>query len=394
MHIITRLDMGGSSQNTLLTCLGMAEKYDLILVHGLSLESQMTALEKERVEVQVDKIKEKEGRIIPLRPLVRQIDPLQDLHALMVLWRLICFENPEIVHTHSSKAGILGRLAAKMAGVPHIIHTPHGHVFFGHFSVPASKLFLWIEKIFDKITDRQIALTEGEKNDYLKFSVSKERKLVTIHSGVDTDQFAVASGNGGAAGKKALGLNPSELVIGTVGWLLPIKGPECLLMAMIRVWNERPDARLVFVGKGELEGKLKDAAVQAKVSDKILFLGWREDIPQIMAAFDIFVLPSLNEGMGRVLVEAMAAGKPVIASSVGGIPDLVKNGENGFLVEPADPLALAEAVKLLIGSPELRMKMGAAGREMSEKYSVAAMIEKLDKLYEQVIRGEKRGVKS
>ncbi len=146
---------------------------------------------------------------------------------LSLIW-LIFKEKPDIVHTHSSKAGILGRLAAKIAGVPHIIHTPHGHVFYGHFGPFASKVFIWIEKIFSRFTDRMVALTDGEKDDYIKLSVCSPEKLLKIHSGVDVKQFMQPNGNR-VEKKRSLGLDQNEAVIGFVGWLLPIKGPEYLL---------------------------------------------------------------------------------------------------------------------------------------------------------------------
>ncbi|MFC1814699.1 glycosyltransferase family 4 protein [Thermodesulfobacteriota bacterium] len=380
VHIITRLDMGGSAQNTLLTCIGLSGKYDLVLAHGLSLESYMTELEQKNVDHQINAAKHKGVTIISIPPLVRKIDPCQDIRAFISLWRLIRREKPVIVHTHSAKAGILGRLAAKISNVPVIIHTPHGHVFFGHFGFLASKLFLLMEKIFDRLTDCVVALTEGEKKDYLKFSVSKKEKIVTIHSGVHINQFANAKININEK-KKALGLKPTDPTVGTVGWLLPIKGPTYLLEAMADVWQTYPEVQLVFVGKGELEEKLKADALRMGAAEKVSFLGWRDDIPEIMQIFDIFVLPSLNEGMGRVLVEAMAAGKAVVASNVGGVPDLVKHGQNGFLAKPGDARDLSGWIEKLLLDKKMRAEMGAKGEALSRNFSVEKMVDKIDKLY-------------
>ncbi len=190
IHIITRLDMGGSAQNTLLTCLGLSEKkYEVILACGLSLESKMTDLEQQSVDRQIEKASESGVKVVPISSLVRRISPVFDIRAFFTLWKIISREKPTIVHTHSSKAGILGRLAAKMTGVPVIVHTPHGHVFFGHFRPFVSKLYLLIEKLFALFTNRLVALTEGEREDYIELSVSKPEKIVTIHSGVDIDRF-------------------------------------------------------------------------------------------------------------------------------------------------------------------------------------------------------------
>jgi len=384
VHIITRMDRGGSAQNTLLTCAALSGSYEQVLVHGLSLESRMTELERRSVEKCVHEAKKSGVRIIPLSSLVRRIDPLRDLIALFYLWRFMIRERPGLVHTHSSKAGILGRLAARLAGVPAVVHTPHGHVFYGHFGSLASKIYLLVERIMACITDRLIALTHGERDDYLALSVGDPKKIFTIHSGVDIDHYLHAKVN--IQGKrKSLGLKPEGLVVGTVGWLLPIKGPMYLLKAMAEVWKEYPETSLVFVGKGDLEGELTQEASCMGASEKVWFLGWRDDINEILPVLDIFVLPSLNEGMGRVLVEAMAAGRPIVASNAGGIPDLIYQGENGLLVPPADPKALARELVFLISNPGKRREMGDKGREMAVRFGTDSMVQKIDQLYLDVL---------
>jgi len=384
IHIITRLDMGGSAQNTLLTCRELSDTYEMVLVHGPSLESHMTDSEKRSVKKAIDEAKQSGVRFICISWLLRRIHPAKDMRTLFFLIRLIAKEKPAIVHTHSSKAGILGRLAAKLAGVPIIIHTPHGHVFYGHFNPQASKIFLWIEKWFANLTDRIIALTEGEKQDYVNLAVGRPENLLTIHSGVDNRCYLSASVNVFEK-KQSLGLLPNGLLIGFVGWLLPIKGPMHLLQAMPKVWKEHPDTSLVFVGKGNLDVDLRAVTLQFNAYGRVHFLGWRDDIAEIMQIFDIFVLPSLNEGMGRVLVEAMAAGKPIVASKVGGIPDLVIDQETGLLVPPGDEQALAEAILRLANNPSEAKNMGAAGRLYCHRFSLEAMIEKLDHLYAKLI---------
>ena len=384
LHIITRLDMGGSAQNTLQTCKRLSGKNETFLVHGPSHESRMTDLEKRIIEDGVAEVRAQGVKVIALPTMVRSIRPLKDFRALLSLVWLILKVKPDIVHTHSSKAGILGRLAAKIAGVPYIIHTPHGHVFYGHFGVFASKVFLWIERIFSKFTDRMVALTDGEKRDYVKLSVCPPEKLFKIHSGVDLKQFIQLNGNS-VEKKRSLGLGHNGTVIGFVGWLLPIKGPEYLLKAMAHIWPDHPTASLVIVGKGALDVDLRAQALRMNANGRVKFLGWREDIHEIMPVFDLLVLPSLNEGMGRVLVEAMAAGKPVVASEVGGIPDLVKHGETGYLVRPADEKALANGIKKILNDSERAKQMGQRGKEYCRQFSLEAMIEKLDDLYSGLI---------
>jgi glycosyltransferase involved in cell wall biosynthesis len=385
VHIITRMDRGGSAQNTLCTCLAFSRRYEQVLIHGLSLESQMTGLESRSVDSSIQEAEKRGVKIIRLPSLVRRIDPPRDLIALFSLWWLLIRERPAIVHTHTSKAGILGRCAAMLAGVHTIVHTPHGHVFYGHFGSPASRVFLLVERLMALITDRLIALTKGEKDDYIGLSVGDPKEIVTIHSGIDVDRYMKVQVNVEEK-RRALGLDPKALIVGTVGWLLPIKGPIYLLKAMEEVWKDHPETSLVYVGKGDLEEELKREASVMGVSQRVWFLGWRDDIPEIMHILDIFVLPSLNEGMGRVLVEAMAAGRPVVASNTGGIPDLVVQGENGLLVPAADALALARGIEFLIAHPEKRRELGEQGRKMSIRFGSNFMVQKIDQLYLELLR--------
>ncbi len=385
VHIITRLDMGGSAQNTLKTCAGLAgRKYSVILVYGESLESNMTEAERCRVQEELVNAEKQGVATCVLPTLIRRIDPFMDMAALVGLLVLIRKEKPDIVHTHTSKAGILGRLAAWLTRIPVIVHTPHGHVFHGHFSNLLSKIFLVVERVFDKITDITIALTDGERNDYIIQSVSKPDKLVKIHSGVDVNRFINPTIDENVK-RESLGIASDDLVVGTVGWLLPIKGPAFLLKAMQRVWKKYQETKLLFVGKGDLETELKAMVRKAGFRERVLFLGWRDDIHEILQIFDIFVLPSLNEGMGRVIVEAMAAGKPVVASNTGGIPDLVVEGETGLLVDPGDSDGLVEAISTLLENPDHRWAMGQEGRKRCHQFSEELMVEKIDRLYQKLL---------
>ena len=384
LHIITRLDMGGSAQNTLLTCHKLARKYEMVLVHGLSLESNMTDSERKAVEIQIESARVNGVKVIQIPSLLRRISPMNDIRALCDLVRIIKAEKPDVVHTHTSKAGILGRVAAKIVRVPLIVHTPHGHVFFGHFGPILSRVFLWVERLFGILTDRVVVLTDGERSDYTDRNVYPEDKLVQIHSGVDIEKFK-QSPVSAVEKKRALGLAQNGLVVGFIGWLLPIKGPMHLIKAMEDVWRDYENTVLVFIGKGDLDVDLRAAALKTGANGRVNFLGWRNDIEEIMPIFDIFVLPSLNEGMGRVLVEAMAAGKPVVASNVGGIPDLVQHDYNGLLVAPGDEKALATGIKHLISNPQKAKLMGQRGREFCRQFSVESMVEKIDSLYGQLL---------
>ena len=384
LHIITRLDMGGSAQNTLLTCLNLNRKFEMVLVCGLSQESNMADAEREAVDGQINDARTQGVKIVQIPALLRRISPVNDIRALYDLVRIIKTEKPDVVHTHTSKAGLLGRLAAKIASVPFIVHTPHGHVFFGHFGPVLSRVFLWVERLLSPLADRVVALTDGEIRDYTDFNVYTKDKLVKIHSGVDIEKFKQGAANA-VEKKRSLGLEQNGMVVGFIGWLLPIKGPMRLLKAMEGVWQDHADTNLVFIGKGDLDVDLRAEALKTGANGRVNFLGWRSDIDEIMPLFDIFVLPSLNEGMGRVLVEAMAAGKPIVASNVGGIPDLVQHDHNGLLVPPGDEKALAAAIMQLIDDPVKAKMMGQRSRELCHQFSLEAMIGKIDNLYEEFL---------
>ncbi|MEE9121191.1 MAG: glycosyltransferase family 4 protein, partial [Syntrophobacteria bacterium] len=357
-------------------------------IKGSSHESAMTEAETQLVDEKLETAKKQGIEVVDLRPLVRRISPLNDIKAFISIFRILRRSKPEIVHTHTSKAGILGRLAAWMARVPIIVHTPHGHVFYGHFGRSLSRIFLQMERLLGKITHHHIALTPEECNDYLSLRVAQPNNTSVIHSGVDLQRFSKGAKQR-TEKRKELGFSPHSLVVGYVGWLIPIKGVTYLVNAMAKIVEQHPKSLLVLVGKGDDKGeeeiKLKEQVERAGLADKVRFLGWRPDVDEIMGCFDIFVLPSLNEGMGRVLVEAMAAGLPIVASRVGGIPDLVKHGENGLLVPPADTSALEKAISALLQDGARRKRMGKAGKKMCGPYSAEAMVEQIDVLYTELL---------
>ena len=381
--------MGGSAQNTLLTALNHdPQYYNVRIIKGSTRESAMTEAETRLVNEQLTTANKRGIEVIDLPSLVRRISPLNDITAFISIFRILRRSKPDIVHTHTSKAGILGRLTAWMARVPIIIHTPHGHVFYGHFGRSLSRIFLQMERLLGKITHHHIALTPEECNDYLSLRVAQPNNTSVIHSGVDLQRFSKGAKQR-TEKRKELGFSPHSLVVGYVGWLIPIKGVTYLVNAMAKIVEQHPKSLLVLVGKGDDKGeeeiKLKEQVERAGLADKVRFLGWRPDVDEIMGCFDIFVLPSLNEGMGRVLVEAMAAGLPIVASRVGGIPDLVKHGENGLLVPPADTSALEKAISALLQDGARRKRMGKAGKKMCGPYSAEAMVEQIDVLYTELL---------
>ncbi len=378
IHIITRLDKGGSAENTFLTLKGLDKsRYEVSLITG-PVENPS--------QDRRNQIEESGVNDIQVPQLRRNINLFYDLRALLKIRRLLKKEKPDIVHTHTSKAGLLGRLAARLAGIPSIIHTPHGHVFFGYFGALKTKMFILLEKLASRITDRIIALTPREKADYLSYKVAEEDKLVVIPSGIELHKCQPTPQEERSKLRKELGIPDRSAVVGTAGRLVPVKGPGFLLQAIGQVISEHPDTYLVFAGDGPLRKNLKKDAVDRGLAKNIIFTGWRDDMARVLSVFDIFCLPSLNEGMGRVLVEAMALGKPIVASDVGGIPDLIIPGKNGILVPPQNPGELAKQILFLIKNREEREKLGRAGKEMASAYSDEIMVKKIAELYEKVLK--------
>jgi len=386
IHIITRFDKGGSAENTLLTVRGLDKKrYDIILIKGLSLESEMGLRETRVVEHNLAEVERCGIRTLTISELVRKIHPLYDLKAFVSLVKIFLKENPHIVHTHTSKAGILGRWAAFFARVPIIVHTPHGHVFWGYFSRWKTLVFVLLERLTAHITDKIITLTEQEKRDHLRYNIASEDKFLHVHSGVDLNKFFNVSVDPSEM-KRNLGIPDNAFVVGTAGRLTPVKGHRYLIKAAKEIVAIKPDINFLFLGEGELQEELEKMASELNIRENIVFLGWRPDVAEVMSMFDIFALPSLNEGMGRVLVEAMALAKPIVASNIGGIPNLIMQGKNGLLVPVADAKALASGIEFLMTNPKKRGEMGSAGKKIAADYGVDSMIQKIDQLYLELLK--------
>jgi glycosyltransferase involved in cell wall biosynthesis len=386
LHIITRLDKGGSSETTLLTVSLMNhEKYEVFLVHGLSLESNMSLEENEAAQHDLAMAEDKGVRIFVIPSLVRRLSFTNDILAFINIYRLIRRIRPHIVHTHTSKAGFLGRLAAYLAGVSIIIHTPHGHVFHSYYGWVLTNIFIFAEKISSFTTNKIVALTKREKEEHLEVGIASPEKFAIIHSGVMLDDLVNKSIDIKAK-KKELGIPPGYNVVGTIGRLVPIKGYKYLISAAKKIVEEFDKTVFVIVGDGYLKLELEKYAEAIGVRKNIIFTGWRSDSSDILYLFDIFVLPSLNEGMGRVIIEAMALGKPVVASSVGGILDLIEDGGNGILVPPRDSDALGKAILQLIRNKDLAEALGNNGKTMVyPEFDISVMLKKIEGLYESLL---------
>jgi glycosyltransferase involved in cell wall biosynthesis len=385
IHVITRFDKGGSAENTFLTAAGLdRETYEVMLVTGSSRESGMGPQEQASVEKNLARLRAQGVKILTLTELVRRVSPLNDMKAFFALRGLFRRERPAIVHTHTSKAGILGRWAAWLAGVPVIVHTPHGHVFWGYFGAAKTRLFILLERLSALITDRLIMLTDQERRDHMRFRIATEETFTTIHSGVDLEQFAASPGERDRV-RESLGIPDGAFVVGAVGRLTAVKGHRVLLDAAKEVIARRGEAVFVFLGAGELLEDLKRQAAQLGIAGSVRFAGWQPGAARIMGAFDLFAFPSLNEGMGKALVEAMVLEKPVVASRIGGITDLVDDGISGFLVPPGDAQALADRILHILESPETGHRMAKRASETAAAYGSAAMVRKIENLYSDLL---------
>jgi len=375
-HIITRLCKGGAQENTFHSLrLANRDRFDESLISG------PTAGAEGSIE---DRVAAAGIEIAREQTLIRPVSPVNDARALVGLVRKLRRGNFQIVHTHTSKAGILGRLAAKLAGVPIIVHTPHGNVFDGYFSPWKTHLFIAAERRAARWTDRIIELTPGGIEEHLAQRIGRRKQFVSIFSGIDLKPYEEARAQR-AATRSALGIHGDEFVVGAVGRLEPVKGFSYFMAAADDIAARAPKACFVHVGDGSEAPALQSKA--AGLNGRVKFLGLRDDVPALMAAFDVLVVPSLNEGMGRVILEAGAAGTPVVATRVGGIPEIVREGTTGLLVPPRDAKSIAGAV---LGLANDRAKAGAMGdaarRFVAPDFSLERMVMRIEALYEELVQ--------
>ena len=386
IHVITRLDYGGSAVNTMLTVLGHDRaRFEPLVVTGPP--GRWDAQGGQGATDENVRLLEKEGiRSVLIPSLTRSLSPLDEIRALWALIRLFRREEPVLVHTHTSKAGVLGRIAAWFARVPVVVHTPHGHVFYGHFGAFTSWCFLQVERTLSRVTDRIIALTESERSDHLDRLVGTIDQFAVVPSGIDLNRFSQARVNGRQV-PEWFGCPSDAIIVGSVGWLTDVKGHRYLLEAAKKITQTRPGLHIVIVGSGNQHDALQQQATQLGLEASVHLLGHRDNIETCLAGFDLFVLPSSNEGMGRALIEAMAAGLPVIATKVGGIPALVNHGVNGLLVPSGDAQALADALRSILEHPDMARKLGEAARQsIGARFGASNMVRAIETLYEETLR--------
>jgi glycosyltransferase involved in cell wall biosynthesis len=309
----------------------------------------------------------------------------RDLKALVKLYLLIRRHRPHIVHTHTAKAGFLGRLAARLAGVPIILHTYHGHVLHGYFGRAKSWLLCLMEKVLARFTDRLVTVSEQVKRELIAYGIGKPEQITVIPLGLDLEPFLNSHIERGQF-RQELALNNDARLVGIVGRIFPIKNHFLFLEAAARVATREAAVRFVIVGDGVLRSALEQQAQALGIADRVLFTGWRRDLPCIYADLDVLVVSSDNEGTPVSAIEAMAAGCPVVATHVGGLPDLVTDGETGYLVPPRNPEGLANAVLCLLRDSETARRIAQNARAMvREHFSLQRLIADEEYLYRQLL---------
>ena len=383
LRVIARLNVGGPALHTAVLSWLDPERFQTLVVHGSLApgEDDMSDLLR-GAPVDVS--------FVPA--LGRAVHPWHDVVALAKLLRLVVRYRPHIIHTHTAKAGALGRVAAAMfrrvarGHSCRVLHTFHGNVFHGYFSPMASRAALVTERRLAALSDRIITLSEHLKAELVyRFHIAPAGKVVVVPLGLDLAPFCRVPRDGRF--RASLGIGTDTCVVACVGRLVPVKN-HVLLLETARLLRESGHTDFVFlvVGGGELQASLEREAAALELSQQVRFLGWRRDLPAVYGGTDMALLTSHNEGTPVSLIEAMASGLPVVSTDVGGVRDVVQDGETGDLVTPNDARALASAIERLGADPERRRALGAAGRARAvERFTRERLLARIADLYESLL---------
>jgi glycosyltransferase involved in cell wall biosynthesis len=385
-RFIARLNVGGPAQHVIhLSARLPRERYESVLLTG----------QEDPAEGSMRFLAAAAGvRPIAVPGLGRKVSPLDDVRSLVFACRFLREFRPHIVHTHTAKAGAIGRAAAALTRVPVIVHTYHGHVFHGYFSPLATRVFLGIERALGRRTHRMLTVSDAVRDELVRYRIGRPEQILVVPLGLDLSRFLEAERRRGEL-RRELGLGTATPVVAIVARLVPIKRHEDFLAAAALVARRVPDCRFLVVGDGERRAELERLARDGGARDRIIFLGWRHDLDRVYADADLTVLTSANEGSPVSLIESMAAACPVVATRVGGVPDLVADGRVGLVVAPSDPAAVADAIVDLLGDADRRRVMGEAGRKRVEQaFSLERLVADVDRLYTGLLdAAERRGAR-
>lgn len=375
LRIIARMNIGGPALHATLLADGLdPDRYETRLLTGAP-----DATEGDYLQL----TGHRPANLIQIDSLGREISIGRDTRAYRDIARVIRDFRPDIVHTHTAKAGLLGRLAAYANRVPIIVHTFHGHVLRGYFSRPKQLMFVQAERALARTSTRLIAVSEKVRDELLSMRVGRHDRFEIVHLGFDLDGFVRAEAHQGQI-RQSLGLSPATRTVGIIARLVPIKAHEVFLDMAAEIVKRQPDVAFLIVGDGERRGALESAARDRGLGARVHFLGWRADVDRVYADLDVVVLTSRNEGSPVALIEAMASARPVVATRVGGVAELV--GEAGLLTDVDDAPALAHAVLRLFDDPALARGLGERGRHrVVPAYSRDRLVHDIDTLYQRLI---------
>jgi len=379
VHLITQLELGGAQGNTLHTVrLLDRSRYSVALWAG----------DGGILEEEARQIPDLDFEVIPA--LRREVSPVQDLRALVILRSKLKQEMkrfapaPVILHTHSSKAGILGRLAARLAGAPLVVHTYHGFGFNRGQSWPVRRFYIGLERLTGRMSRALVAVSYANLEEAVRLGLARREQIRVIRSGIAPQDFRPRPFDRLNL-RRELGVSPESALVTMVACLKPQKSPLDFARLAARVLKEAPDAEFALAGDGELRPELERLAAELGIRERFHLLGWRRDVPELLWASDVLVLTSLWEGLPRVYLEAHSAGLPVVGTRVDGAAEAVKDGENGYLFEPGDIAGMASAVIELLCDPAQRRRLGEAGRARVDEFDIRHLVPAQEALYEELL---------
>jgi len=372
IHVITKLELGGAQKVTLMTLERLPrERYELGLVTG---PEGLLVDWANRIE-NLDRV------WVP--SLIREVHPVKDLKTVWSLMKLFRKERPIIVHTHSSKAGILGRWAAKLAGVPYIFHTAHGFGF-NDFQRPAVKgIYVWLEWLTTKITTKLVVVSYANAEKGERSGVFKRGDWILCRDAISVNEFMQPGPRRQMLAQ--WGIPSDKLVVGMIACLKPQKSPIDFVDVAARVIKQYRSVHFVLAGDGELRPDVEKRIQDHGISEHFTLLGWQRDMPEVYRNLDIVVLTSLWEGLPCVFSEAMAGDLPIVATNVDGAREAIVNGDNGFLHEPRDIEGMSSSVLKLLGDPELRKTMGRRGKSRVMEFDISTSVANLESAYQECL---------
>jgi len=380
LRVIARLNVGGPALHVAYLTAGLADRgYDTTLVAGTvgsGEESMASVAEKRGV------------RIETLDDLHREIAPLRDLRTILQLSRLIRRERPTILHTHTAKAGAVGRIAALLAGdarPPVIVHTFHGHVLRGYFNPALTTAFRVLERMLARATTALVAVSPEVRDDLVALGVAPASKFAVVRLGIELDERVSDGEEERRATRRLLGIPPDAFVVGWVGRMTAVKRTEDVARTMRALVDRGVDAYLCLVGDGPDRAKAQAAAEEEGVADRVSFLGKQESVAELLSCADLFLLPSANEAFGLGALEAMACGVPVVATAVGGLPEVVPQGEAGLLAPVGDLEEMAADAIYLLEDRDRWRQFSAAARHTAEKFSSDIVVPMYEEYYQEVL---------